>query len=412
MKVLHITTSSKGGAGIAALRLHQALRKKGVASGFLSTNLTIDFDNNIVEDTFFKYNKPSVFKKIRMKLENYFFSSKRNQTNQYFESIKGKMQFEMATLPCSGFRLQDHPLVQEADIINLHWMGGILDYPSFFKEFQKPIIWTLHDMNPFQGLFHYKNDELFNAGISAGFDEKMKQIKANAIKQIKKGVIIAPSKWLLAEATNSNFFPSFIKEWIPNSIDLDIFIPQDKMALRKEYSLDSDDFLILFVAESVKNHRKGLDLLVEALSQLETIPLTVVTVGKGEMPAVSSLKIISLGEINSVDEMAKCHALADVFFLPSREDNLPNVMLEAFACGIPLIGFPIGGIAEHTKLNLTGVLADEISSSALAKAIKLFYETKGNYKREVIRKYAEDNFSLKNQADAYRKVYDEILDYK
>jgi glycosyltransferase involved in cell wall biosynthesis len=409
MKVLNITTSSKGGAGIAAMRLHQALMQNGVASGFLSSNLTIDFDNEAVEDSFFKYNKPSLLKKTRTKLENYFFSSERKQSIHYFDTSKEKLKFEMASLPFSSFRLQDHPLVQEADIINLHWVGGLLDYPSFFKDCQKPIVWTLHDMNPFQGLFHYKNDELINAEIIDEFDDKMKQIKATAMQQIKKGAVITPSKWLLEEATNSGFFPSFIKECIPNSIDLDVFKPQDKMNLRKEYSLDNDDLTILFVADSVKNYRKGFDLLIEALSHLENMPVTVVTIGKGEIPAVAHLKIIPLGAITTADEMAKCHALADVFVLPSREDNLPNVMLEAFACGTPVIGFPVGGIAEHVKLNLTGVLAEEKSGLALAKAIKLFYETTANYKSEAIRKYAEDNFSIKKQADAYRKVYDRIL---
>lgn len=408
MKVLHITTSAKGGAGIAAMRLHQALCKNGVASGFLSTNMTLDFDNKIVDDVFFKYKKPSVLKKIRIKLENYFFSSELQKTIEYFENIKGKMCFEMATLPFSSFRLQDHPLVQEADIINLHWMGGILDYPSFFEQCQKPIVWTLHDRNPFQGFFHYQNDERFNAKISTDFDDIMKQIKAVALRQIKKGAVVSPSKWLLGEAINSDFFPSFINECIPNSIDLDVFKLQDKMGLRQEYSLGSDDFIILFVADSVKNHRKGFDLLIEALSLLENIQVTVVAIGNGEIPIVANIKIIPLGAISTADEMAKCYALADVFVLPSREDNLPNVMLEAFACGTPVIGFPVGGIAEHTKLNLTGILADEISSLSLAKAIQLFYETKTNYKREVIRKYAVDNFSLKKQADAYQKVYDEI----
>lgn len=409
MKVLNITTSSKGGAGIAALRLHQALIQNGAASGFLSSNLTIDFDNKIVEDPFFKYNKPSLLKKIRIKLENYFFSSKRHQTIHYFESIKGKMQFEMATLPFSSFLLQDHPLVQEADIINLHWMGGILDYPSFFEQCKKPIVWTLHDMNPFQGLFHYKNDELQNAKISADFDDKMKQIKATAMQQIKKGAMITPSKWLLGEATNGNFFSSFIKECIPYSIDLDVYKLQDKNALRKEYSLDSDDFIILFVSDSVKNYRKGFDLLIEALSQLESIPVTVLTIGKGEISPVSNLKIIPLGEITTPDEMAKCYALADVFVLPSREDNLPNVMLEAFACGTPVIGFPVGGIAEHVKLNHTGVLAEEVSGLSLAKAIQLFYETKANYKSEVIREYAENNFNPEKQALDYLDIYKTII---
>ena len=93
MKILHITTSTKGGAGIAALRLHQALCNNGVASGFLSSNLTIDFNNQIVEDSFFKYHKPSVLKRIHYKLKKHFFSSESQKSIQYFNDIKEKMSF-------------------------------------------------------------------------------------------------------------------------------------------------------------------------------------------------------------------------------------------------------------------------------------------------------------------------------
>jgi glycosyltransferase involved in cell wall biosynthesis len=410
MKVLHITTSSKGGAGIAALRLHEALCKNEVVSGFLSANLTIDFKNELVDDFFFKYKKPSVVKKIQSKFKKYLFSSERQKSIQYFDAIKGKLQFEVATLPFSNFRIHDHPLVQEADIIHLHWVGDLLDYPSFFNHCQKPIVWTLHDQNPFQGLFHYKNDELQNAGIIASFDNKMKQIKATSVQQIKRGAIISPSKWLLAEAKASDFFSSFLKECIPNAIDLDVFKPQDTTALRKENGLKEDDFIILFVADKVNNYRKGFDLFKEALSHFEKTPITIVVIGKIEMPILDYLNMKFLGKINAQDTMAKWYSLADVILLPSREDNLPNVILEAFACGTPLIGFAVGGIAEHIKPNHTGILADEISGLSLAKAIQLFYETKDNYKSESIRKYAETNFSLKKQAEAYRKVYDQILD--
>ena len=179
--------------------------------------------------------------------------------------------------------------------------------------------------------------------------------------------------------------------------------------MRNEYSIASDDFVILFVADSMKNHRKGFDMLIEALSYLITLPLTVVAIGKGEMPVVDRIKMISLGEINSADKMAKCYALADVFVLPSREDNLPNVMLEAFACGTPVIGFPVGGISEHTNLNITGVLAEEISSLSLAKAIGKFYETRNNYSNSVIRKYAENNFSFETQGSSYLEIYKLML---
>ena len=70
MKVLHITTSSKGGAGIAALRLHEGLRKEGVASAYLSINKTITFQNREIEDPFFKYYRTSLLKRMLRKIKS------------------------------------------------------------------------------------------------------------------------------------------------------------------------------------------------------------------------------------------------------------------------------------------------------------------------------------------------------
>lgn len=409
MKVLHITTSSRGGAGIAAKRLHDALRENGVQSGFLSANQTIDFDNQIVNDSFFAYQKPSFFKKIYLKFEALFFPDRHQKAAAQFRKIKDKLHYEIATLPFSHYALHEHPLVNEADIINLHWVGEFIDYPVFFEHCRKPIVWTFHDMNPFQGIFHYKNDENDNFAIASSFDAAMKRIKAEALKKIRIGAIVTPSRWLLSEAEKAMVFDGFEKTCIPNSIALDVFNIQDKEKLRNEYRLEKQEFVLLFVADSVKNKRKGFDLLLEALSLIKDKPITVMAIGKGEMPKADNLKIISLGEINTAEKMAACYALADLFVLPSREDNLPNVMLESFASGTPIVGFPIGGVAEHVKANLTGVLADGISSAALAKAIAHFYATKENYNPLKIREYAEANFSFKKQADAYMKLYTDIL---
>lgn len=409
MKVLHITSSSKGGAGIAALRLHEALCTEGVSSGYLSMNLTLNFNNEIAADDFFKYKKPSVFKKIRAKFQKYFPFTRGQKAVRQFNGIKEKLECEMATLPLSNYQLDKHPLVQEADIINLHWIGGILDYLLFFKKCQKPIVWTLHDMNPFQGLFHYKNDELRNSRIVGSFDSEMKELKRKAIQSIKNGTIVSPSKWLLEEAKKSKVFGGFYEVCITNSIDLNRFKLQDKEMLRKERGIKSDEFVILFVSDSLKNYRKGFDLLTEALLNLNDIKVTVLAIGKGEIPDIGDFKIISLGEIKSPLEMARCYSTADVFILPSREDNLPNVMLESFACGTPVIGFPIGGIAEHVKENLTGILTNERSGLSLAEAIGKFHQTRKNYTNLVIRKYTEENFGFKRQADSYISLYEKVL---
>lgn len=409
MKVLHITRSVKGGAGIAAKRLHDALCENGVQSGFLSYNLTIDFNSQIINDPFFIYQKPSLLKKAYLKIKFFFFPSRYQKAVFQFQKIKKELDYEIITLPFSNYKLHEHPLVKEADIINLHWIGDFVDFTIFFKNCKKPIVWTLHDMNPFQGIFHYMNDQDRNNQIAGHFDSEMKGIKEIVIQSVTNGIIVSPSKWLLEQTKKSDVFFNWDKKWIPYSINLRLFKQQDKEALRSECEIGSGEFVVLFVADNLKNSRKGFDLLTEALQNLRNIKVTVLVIGKGEIPAIDTVKMISLGEINSSLEMAKCYSMADVFVLPSREDNLPNVMLETFACGTPIIGFNTGGIAEHTIEDVTGVLADEVSAQSLANAIAKFYETKQNYNASIIRKYAEHNFSFAKQADSYITLYNEML---
>jgi len=409
MNILHITKSSTaGGAGIAALRLHKALRESNISSGFLSTDLAINFDNEVLGNSYFKYQRTSLFKRIINKITSILIPSYKFKQTEKFKRIESKLNCEIATLPFSKYDLHKHPLVMKADIINLHWVCGIIDYSSFFKNCKKPIVWTLHDMNPFQGIFHYKDDQIRNKHIIADFDREIEQFKRKTFKFINKGVFISPSNWMLEYASKN--LNGFSIKCIPNSINLNVFTIKDKLKLRKEASISPNEFVLLFVADNLKNPRKGFDLLLESLIFLrEIIPITVLLIGNGSLPKMDNIKILTLGTINDEIEMANWYSTANLFVLPSREDNLPNVMLEAFACGLPVISFDNGGMKEHIKLSKNGVLVKDFNGKCLAEGILDFYKNRNDYDCYKIRKYAEDNFSLKKQAEAYFKVYEDIL---
>ena len=409
MKVLHVTTSSKGGAGIAALRLHNALIENGISSAYLSSNQTINFENKVIDDVFFYYKKPSLLRKLINKIRYVLFPSPKQLIEKEFYSLCKKMQFEMATLPFSNYLIHEHPLVAEADLINLHWIDGIVDYPTFFTQCNKPIVWTLHDMNPFLGVFHYKNDEMNNHLLASTFDSKIKNIKRVALSNIKKGSVVSPSNWLLNEAHASGVFANWTQYEIANSIDLTHFKWIEKESLRAQYAIDQHQFVLLFVSDAIDNNRKGFDLLLEALSLLNDPTILIVTIGKNNTPIQTPLKVVSLGSIHSSEKMAECFALADVFVLPSREDNLPNVMLESFACGKPIVGFAVGGIAQYTIPNQTGTLAHSITPEALKQAIVEVKNNKEQYDWKTIRAHAENNFGTSKQAKAYVKVYEQLL---
>src|SRR5690606_21907740 len=94
---------------------------------------------------------------------------------------------------------------RNANAIILHSVNSVLNLQRFFADFRnKPVVWTLHDMNPFQGVFHYKEDELRNASVSKMLEEMVVNIKKKAYAQKpKKLTITAPSQWLAEKAKNS-----------------------------------------------------------------------------------------------------------------------------------------------------------------------------------------------------------------
>lgn len=410
MKIVHVTTSTRGGAGIAAMRLHRALREAGVASAFVSTNVTVNFDGTTVQDSFFDYERPSFLQKLIRKLQTVFGTSYPHKVKSKIKSLSSDLQFEMLTTPFSPYNINDHPIVQQADIVNLHWVGKMVDYPSFFSSNAKPVVWTLHDMNPFKGLFHYLEDEKKNYNVLGAVDVRIKALKAAAIQRVERGAIVSPSNWLLSEAKDSGVFNHFeIMKCIANPVDLEVFKIQKKDALRKERNISNEGLVLLFTAGRIENRRKGMKVLLRALNLVKT-PVTLLTLGKGKvMHSNDNITVIPLGFASNPEQMAGFYSMADVFVLPSKEDNLPNTMLEAFASGTPVVSFAIGGMKDHVQENTTGILASEMNARDLATALDRFYENKNNYKPQHVRAYAEANFSFGQQASKYIEVYRQLL---
>jgi len=406
IKVLHINTTNRGGAGIAALRLHTALLNSGVKSAFISKGFTVNFNDKIVKDTTFLYKKPTILNRLIVRL----FPSKRRKLIRTFSRIKTNIESEIVSLPVSLYKLHNHPLVQEADVINLHWIGDFIDYKSFFKKVSKPIVFTLHDMNPFKGIFHYNLD--VNKNLNFKYWEKaMYNLKKESLKYVSNGAIVSPSQWLLDEALKVDMFSNFKKHTvIQNSIE----IKPDKALATKEssridFGLLEGENVILFISNALEIERKGFKEAKQALENIRE-PITLLTIGKGEIMIENPyVKVKSLGFIRDNDKISAAYRAADVLLLPSLEDNLPNTMLEAFANGTPVISFKVGGMVEHIETRVNGMLVNEINSEALKQTIIEFFNKKDSFDFKQIRTYADQKFSNISQASKYIMLYNQLL---
>ncbi|WP_026899010.1 glycosyltransferase [Daejeonella oryzae] len=404
LKVVHITTNIHGGAGKAALRLHECmLDKTEVNSWIISAESEIS--NSALNQLSVKTKHPNYFQRV---VKRCGFPIRRSEKNiKLLERYRGN--YEIFSFPTSDYELEKLDLINGADIINLHWVSNFVNYPTFFKAFKnKPIVWTLHDMNPFMGGFHYRNDFLNNSKIHK-LDAALFETKRKAINQLKNLNIVAPSTWLTNEATKSGLFNSSTTfETIPYSLNTNIFKPKDKLVSKRKYLINPNLPCILIVAQNLSNHRKGFDLLLEALNQLKNKNFQLISIGNSILKFNDNITVFHLGTISDDDELATAYSAADLLIIPSREDNLPNVMLESLACGTPVLSFKTGGMKDWIIPDFNGLLASE-GFNGIQSALEIFLTGSQYFDQKKISSFAHREFGPLRQFENYFKLYSSIM---
>lgn len=427
MKILHINTYDSGGAARAAIRLHLGLLEYGIDS-----RLMLRYKSKSISRSFVFRSPPvpirisqRIIIKIRRILTELWILKIRTQPDKIETSLEEIFAhrpkgLELISLPLSTTDITKSDLYLEADIIHFHWVANFLDWQSFFQVNKKPIVWTLHDQNPFFGFEHY--DERYFGINKFGFplireknitekelSEKWLSFKKHTFPTSLNLTIVAPSMWLLNSSIISDLFNNFPHHYIPNGFQVDIFKPLDKKFSRSVLNLPIEKKIILFVAESISNSRKGFNFLKEAFSLLRNESnICICAIGSIESKD-SFEKIIYLGDISNEELMAVAYSAADVFVIPSLEDNLPNTMIESLLCGTPVIGFPVGGIQETIIDSNNGYICSEISVNALVERIKYYFLNMEVFNSDKIALDAREKFALNIQAEQYIKLYKDLL---
>lgn len=147
------------------------------------------------------------------------------------------------------------------------------------------------------------------------------------------------------------------------------FAPTEKAASRRLLGLPEGAFLIMLSATSLSDPRKGRAQLVDALARLTFPDIELLMVGFGEDVAAPGFTVHRFPYIDDPKTLSMIYSAADVFVGPSLEECLGQVFLEAAACGVPSVGFALGGVPEAIDDGATGLLAHEPTAVALADAI-------------------------------------------
>jgi glycosyltransferase involved in cell wall biosynthesis len=407
MKVLLVNTFDRGGAANACIRLHLGLLKIGINSTLLVLKKT---RNDIPKVVSYYDNvkfKSSFLKKISNSIRYRIKDKKYYEINEIeLKKLRNKRdkRLDLFSSPISKYDITKTNSYKEADIVNLHWVAGFIDYCTFFNKNMKPIFWTLHDMFPFTLGEHYS--ERFLGIDENGFPLKrkmddfsilMEKIHFNIVSKknhFENLQIISPSNWLLQESIKSKLFSKLNHSLIVYGFDTEIFCFSKNQNLVKTK--------ILFVADNINHERKGLNYLLKAIEHISNVNIEFIAIGGG---VIDNPKIKHIGRIDDEKEIALIYKSVNLFIIPSLEDNLPNTMIESLLCGTPVVGFPVGGINDAIIDGFNGFICNEISVTSLKNHIVKAIDNLENFNRFEISKQAQDKYNLDKQANSYLELF-------
>jgi glycosyltransferase involved in cell wall biosynthesis len=248
--------------------------------------------------------------------------------------------------------------------------------------------------------------------------------------------LATPSRWLMERMKASMLRPA-VRETrvIPNGIDLSVFHPGDRAAARAELGLPPSATVLLSVANQLSTNpwkdyqclRRAVGLATESLVDRE-----VVYVILGDTPSETRLgkaHVISFPFTDDSRRVAQTYRAADLYLHAARAETFPNTILEALACGVPVVATAVGGIVEQVRSlaleapplsqtapafdssSATGVLVPGSNAEAFASAVTALLgdaELRRTLGRNAARD-ARERFDFRTQVSVYLDWYHEVV---
>ena len=415
MRVLIVNTSDRsGGAAVAANRLMMALNNNGVKVKMLvrdklSDSLTVvALPKSPLLHWHFLWERLVIYCRLHFSRHHLF-------------------EIDLAN---TGSDITSLPEFKEADVIHLHWINqGMLSLNNIRKILRsdKPVVWTMHDIWPATALCHVtlgcrrftsvcSHCRLLPGGGSNNDLSTSVWHKKERMLDGESIYYVACSRWLESEAKASALLKGQKITSIPNPIDTHVYHRGDRQEARRHLGLPVDRQYILFASQRVTNENKGMSYLIEACRLLHDVPKATVLILGGHAEEVTpqlSLQAIPLGYVNDERRIVDIYQAADVFVLPSLSENLPNTIMEAMACGLPCVGFRVGGIPEEIDHKRNGYVAEYRNADDLARGIR-WVLTSTHYDAlsdECVRKVSQC-YSQQSVALRYMDVYQQAMAFK
>lgn len=364
MKILHLVSQDSGGAGRAALRLHQALLEKNIDSMVLVQQKTTDKPGVI---RLAKTNFQKMIEKIRPALSKFFLLPYPKRKNDIFSPNPPSNKTLIKTIKSI-----------KPDIIHLHWINNGFFNIADLSKLKIPIFWSLHDANTYTGGCHVIPNECdkFKTHcqkcpmLASNFKYDLSYFvfrKKSKIYPKLNLTINALSKWIGGCAKESALLKNKKILNLPNPIDTKIYQPIDKITAKKILGLSSSQKIIAFGAlNALDIDRKGYPELKKALRLLKNKQdMRLIIFGASQGESIEGIDTLYLGHLNDDISLKIAYSAADVFITPSLAENLSNVIMESLACKTPVVAFDIGGNSDMIEHKINGYLAKDYKDLAV-----------------------------------------------
>lgn len=422
MKIVMLSTMDRvGGAAIACERLMTSLKKQGIAVKLLVR------DKQGADPDVVSVNKTGFDKRIN----NLRFVYERLVI--WLNNLFSKKNLFAVSLGNTGVDVSEHPLVQEADIIHIHWINqGFLSLKGIEKllRLNKPVIWTMHDMWPCTSICHHAWEcnhftaecgDCFYLRYSGRRDLSAKVWKKKRFLNDSGIYFTTVSRWLEEQVKRSSLTNRIKTVVIPNVLDLNVFYPHQGIEMRRNLKIEDGKKVLVFGATKIDAPLKGLDLLKQALLELcqeekwkKELALIIFGGVNQKIEEVLSgidCEVFYLGSIADPEELAVFYSIADITVVPSRYETFGQVIIESMACGTPVVCFGNSGQRDIISHRQDGYLAGSVED--FTRGIRWLLE-EADYSEVVVRalEKVKKSYSEEVVARKYIEYYRQILRWK
>lgn len=314
------------------------------------------------------------------------------------------------------------------DAIHLHNVaGGYFDLTAVAELSQRvPVVWTLHDAWALAGHCAYFIDcPRWRTGCGNCPDLRRPPAalrdataenwrRKQATYQRSRLAVATPSRWLMSCVEQSMLTP-WRRQIIPYGVNRQVYRPGGQRQARAELGLPRDATIALFVAYSVRtsNPYKDVQTIGRATQQVAAqrpdAPVVFVSMGHGAQ-ASADPRFHAAGYIADPRRAALYYQAADIVLHAAHADNYPCVVLEALACGTPVIATDVGGVAEEIVGGETGLLTPRGDANRMAESLVRLLDHPDELRR--LQRHAAERAhqvpSVEEHAAAYLDWFEEL----